>query len=1228
MKSLSNLYIEKVLSEHPISTWVLSDDLGYISLISEENRKNHDSGQWELTNATSSLESFPPVNVPFSSSNTSKIIGSVPSLSTMTIDAKSVFTLNESNINEDFSSITIGFFIYIDNPYTRSISVGYEYYNLGTLSYVKNIKTVDVTSANSDSWIFVSGTFNLPTVAYEDIKIVIEMDTISGGTSGDYNFYINGLTVGQWSEEFNLKSLGINTESIPTNISLPNTFKVVPAKQYSINQSNAYYLSNDSTLFAKNFGIPLAYGSSNVTKIYENVVGDVTYPSLIFPGSGFLNKRGQYNTYTAEMWIRLNTDTNTPRKIFGPISDKNGLYADGSFLTFVIGNNIGSHYIGEWSRPMLIDIRFIKNNISVLLNGEQVINININENDLLFPSEFDSNGKSQDWLGFYTYSDIGLFEIDSFSLYSYSVPTEVAKRRWVWGQGILPPESTNYSLNAKTAYNDYSFANYSSNYNYPNFANWNQGFFSNIDTSKELLKIPDYKLPEFILDNFSYDKWITDIKDSQEANATKYFTFRPSEDWDSKNCYIFFKNMNIINENLKMFYGVFKSDTTSNNETLFKIVNNVTKDYLKCTINGSTITYSINLSGAQSVIGTKTITANVNFVCGIDIGKLSNLSINGIRSFFATLSNLSLYIGGEESNTYTGLMLNFSFDAEYNSKKINTSSIDSNGLFNINSSIGNTIAQHTANYTLKLLYKYDILFVDIASAGYWEDYIPLSYFAKTTKNYEGKEYYDLDSIQINLDYPEPLERSSEESVGFWTYQDLKIRYETLNGFQYVQTYGQLDNNIYSGWEDYQDMSEDSEKYYNFNTENNSIKSYISFQKITNGSNKNLIDFLSVEIAPVSGVIEPDSSRNEWEDTAFEVFDGTIIYAPSKNKNLATIDFNNYAIVTHLDFISDGIFHNPLKFKSLQYASKVLERNDFSKMGTKFGTNLYLYRKTGTYYDFKGHNPVATYKGSTPHLFLNNNSGWKLKGEASTLIERGLSMPVNFEKGINYKVSSIQMWLRYSERVFPTVGSLMLSVNHKNSIYDFYLEGDSSTQRGYVYGIDRYSGNPLTNVIYSINGNIVDTPYIVNENWSVLGIGFSDLLDFSEYSGTINVTGNITFNNLSYYLSDDLQQKQKIKSRLWSEVKDGSKTWTYWETPLDINSDGDYSDAGELDGTWRSIYVIEDSTFYNINPNIVYNGYVGIDRIIVDDSVNGIMVDPEKFKVYSSPAWSTFTKTPA
>ena len=52
MSNLSNLYIEKTLSEHPIASWMLSDDLGYISLISEADRKFELAPKWTVTNAT------------------------------------------------------------------------------------------------------------------------------------------------------------------------------------------------------------------------------------------------------------------------------------------------------------------------------------------------------------------------------------------------------------------------------------------------------------------------------------------------------------------------------------------------------------------------------------------------------------------------------------------------------------------------------------------------------------------------------------------------------------------------------------------------------------------------------------------------------------------------------------------------------------------------------------------------------------------------------------------------------------------------------------------------------------------------------------------------------------------------------------------------------------------------------------------------------------------------
>jgi hypothetical protein len=161
----------------------------------------------------------------------------------------------------------------------------------------------------------------------------------------------------------------------------------------------------------------------------------------------------------------------------------------------------------------------------------------------------------------------------------------------------------------------------------------------------------------------------------------------------------------------------------------------------------------------------------------------------------------------------------------------------------------------------------------------------------------------------------------------------------------------------------------------------------------------------------------------------------------------------------------------------------------------------------------------------------------------------------------------------------------------------------------------------------MNGNIVDVPYIYNEQWSVLGIGFSNLLDFSSYTGRIYMTGPIMFNNLSYYLANDLQQKQKIQSRSWSDVTASSATWTTWKTPLDLNSDGDYVDPYEHDGTWKGIYVVKESFEYNVSPDIVYGHYVGTDRIIFDDPINGIMVNPQQATVYTVPSWSITTKTP-
>lgn len=46
------------------------------------------------------------------------------------------------------------------------------------------------------------------------------------------------------------------------------------------------------------------------------------------------------------------------------------------------------------------------------------------------------------------------------------------------------------------AFIDYSFADYTANYNYPDFAKWSQGVFDNLNATGKYLKTPEYYLPE------------------------------------------------------------------------------------------------------------------------------------------------------------------------------------------------------------------------------------------------------------------------------------------------------------------------------------------------------------------------------------------------------------------------------------------------------------------------------------------------------------------------------------------------------------------------------------------------------------------------------------------------------------------------------------------------------------------------------------------------------------
>ena len=1365
--TLSNLYVEKASSEHPIAMWMLNEQVDYISHIDEENRTIELFRNWDIFNGEAVDQSSSEIRAPFANSVTSKILGNIPeNLNPFQEDVSNITLVGKFNFANNFTpdlfNFSIGLYVYLETALANTFSIGYRYTLNGEV--VEVLSTKNVTSRYTNNWIFASDTFDLPPAGATNIRLLIRLNVSEGGNDGDYDFFINGLSVGQWSEDYNKTSLGINTNPIPATIALPSDLRSLPAFPYGASGENAYYLSTDNQLSAKNFGIPLVFGSNNVTQITKNVKNNINYPSLIFPGYGFLNSSGKYSPYTIEMWVRINSESSESRRIFGPIASEDGLYVDGAFLTLKIGKSVGAHFVGNWFRPMLIHIRVIDGSAVLLLNGEEVISLNINQETITFPNEFNVDGKNQDWLGFYAYEDVEPIDIDTFSIYSYSMPTVLTKRRWVWGQAVTAPEQTNSPLNAITAFNDYSFSNYTSNYNYPDFANWKQAFFSNVNAESKALSLPQYALPTFRLGSKSSEELFEDIQaiaptalDQDDILNKTYITLFPNSTWSSESDHLYINNFDILNEQAQTVYGVFKTTGGEQDKTLIKIVNKNNGNSFKISINNDTVTYQIVFGGISQTIKTITINLNEKFCVGLNISKLFQSQDLAISRFFADQSLLEMYIAGDGASKFRGRVYKIGFDAPYNSRKtlwmydddgimiphvkyditsstsadqkitfttsaqhnyligdkvnikatntalnlneqeiisltdntftIANSSTNSYGSGTVVTDSANILNKHTANYTLTAIRKYGLFFPDIAVAGYWEDYMPLSYFSKLVTNYDLSSNYELDMIQYNQDFPEPPKTLSTVETSQWSYEDLRLEYSE----PVLLTYEDLNNDFYTGWANYNEMSENYVRTNFYETKDVNLRSYVSFQKVKDGANRSLADFSSFAKPLTSGIIDPSEFSLDWQETAFETTTGTIIYPPRTNYlNNKSIDFKEYAIVYHLDFKSEGIIHQPVRFRELQLASQVYESTDFTPVGSRFGIPVYYYSKSGIYFDLKAKNPIATYKKSTPYLYLDRHSGWKIKGDFDINVDRGIAIPVNLSAARDIEVSSIQLWVRFSEEQFPEEPIMIFSIDHNNGIYDFFLQSDGSTKRGFVFAVDRKTSEVIETIDYYVNGQSVNKPYIGQKEWSMIGLQFGELLDFSQRTGLINLNGPLTYNNISYNLATNIEKNLTREFRSWGNLtKNKSSTivsaqisengenviYTTASNTIDVgetvvisgvslagfNSSGavviaanstsftiaknegltggpasggkvEYGDWGDLTALftdWKDSEIIVENLVFSIDPKAIYEKYTGSDRIVIDDNILSpkLLVDPDRIRVYKDVSWLERLKVP-
>jgi hypothetical protein len=1212
MSNPSNLYAEKIFSEHPLALWALDDKLDYISLISEAQRNI--LGSWEETGCTlSSGAGF--IGEPFPDSYNTKVSCDIPIGSTNEAILKSPELINFDDLNQSLETFCIATHFYSNSTYLESINIGYEYTDTTTSNVIQKLKKFDTSLFQQ--WGFVSETFAIPNES-TNIRLVVKIVTTSGGDNiDDYEFYLNGISFGQWSEEFNVVSLGVSAEAFPEDVELTTTSQVIEAPAYGISSDTGYYLVSSNSLIAKNTGVPLVFGASNVTKLLPNG----NDPSFIFPGKGMLHEKGRYNEYTVEFWTRVDSNAYTPKRIFGPIASQDGLYVEGGFLTLLINGNFSSHFVGEWFRPMLIHLRVIKDNATVLINGEEVISLNFLTNSIVLP-----NLDGEDWLGFYAYTEVPTVEIDCVAIYSYQVPNIVAKRRYVYGQGVGSSENIDAAYSGTTAVIDYSFADYTANYNYPDFAQWQQGSFDNLRTTSTSLTTPQYSLPTIFTGTKTIQDLYDDSKDlydnitSGYLGTDSYFiSLNPDNTWDSQGSYINFSNFNMLSDQVAGFYGVFQvnqqgSGTDEDEQILFKIYSPGTENYFLVSVDGLEVVYSLYYGNSlQEIYRTESFAVEELFAAGLDIKKFIDTFGGNVATFFGNQNSLSLYVGGDNNGdkTFKGYIFSVGFSTSLNLNKI-SQYFNNFGVAIIDEYIGSGIESsenalallsHTASYTLLPTYAYDSLFLDIGVSGYWEDYMPLTYFAKYVQNDIGNSFYDLDFLQFNIGYPSPSSLLESETTGSWTYEDLLREYS----LPVQKTYSQLDNSLLTGYNNYQDIKENALKYYEYNTTNAAVRSYVTFQYIEEGANRPQEAFTTTVSAKENSVVDV-SEYSSWATTKFEVVDNTIIY-PRKD-----IDFNSIAVVYHLDFNVRGILTKPILLRKLEVASQALNDNSFNPIGTRFGTELFPYKRSGIYFDYKSKNPFSIYKGSTPYLYMNRTSGIQVRGDFDSNFDRGISMPINQSLSSNYRVSALQSWIRYDQESFPGTPISLFEVRYKSDTIIFYaVANDDSGKRARIYAKNKSNNLDFQGLSYYINGTLVREPVLTIKEWAILGINFGEALSFDLFRGSINLNSPALFNNISYYQANNLQQVQSIISRPWFKVEqDGptSRQWSFWKNNF----------------TWEGVLVISASALYGVNAQDVYKNYLGINKIIIDDQ-EGMIFDADRLKVYKDMSWSISVGTP-
>jgi len=1180
MYNFSNLYASRLFAEHPIALWALDDEAFFNSLLPPTDI---DIEQWSILNNGGEWLSpyITPRSVPLRL-EPKGVLRKTSSASVSYIEVRPD-SIPTTNFDLDKETLSIAAFMYGYGDLIDNYEIGFVYSN----GYID--KTI-YNFGGISQWQKIEFISQIPS-GITNARPFIKINYLEGGSSADYDVMINGVSVGHWTELYTSLSAGTNGTALQNNNItdlLPDTnYKVIPIDAYGFNDSDTgYFVIDNNRLIAHNSNLPMIYGAGNITELISPITEGM--PAAIFPGKGFLNKNGQYSNITAEFWIRLNPETTEEVKIFGPLGSNDGIYVDYEFLTLKVGKYTKSYFVGKWYRPMLVDIRYTPSLVTVLINGDEVIELDIDISTINFPRN------NYDWIGFFGNSNIKPFEIDCLAIYPYIVPDQVAKRRFVYAQGVQNIEAVSSNFLGEFIPIDFPFANYSATINYPDMNPWNSGYFNNLDSNSKYVGLKEYSLPDFRFvgeasifttsansrtwTEFSQQDWVDWIVESwlgvrteevsdiyndnfliQDPLDYSFLKMRPNNAYANINGSLEFDNINPISDRVTSIFGVFQAPTTLNqtSQTLMYFYNSINNNNFKITIDSDGLKYLYN----DILLNTESVSASSNFVAGIDIDKININYSDIIGTFFSNPKNVSLSLMGYSNSTFLGKFYGLTFNNSFFTQKDQISSFDSSGF--ANPSTPPFAFEYIGNYTLKPIVDASSLILDVCSAGYWEDSLPLSYFGKRVKDKSGLEYYDLDMIQFNIEYPSQILTDPSSSPSY--YDDINVKaYMTLQNIDEV-----------------------------------GLVSYSNYSNIEKLSSTKVIDF---------------DNTVDVINTKFEIADGTIIFPPKE-----LVDFSDYYINIHLEIKSKGVNTKPIRIKRMSLSSIASNENTFFEINTRTGNKIYPITRYERSYSYKEKNPFSIYKDSTPYMYLTSDSGISILPYESSST-RGISIPINSKKVQDYSLGGFQFWGMYNKDLTIDSVKKIARVSTDDRSYDFYLDPIDSGKRAILRVFDSETGLENQFTIFYQNGEIIKNPIIEPLMWTSIIVSFGDTVILNSTSGQLEFYEGFLYNNFAIYEKSTDILGQSVDARSWQDIR----------TVEVVTEDGNvyiqYQWDDWLPSSWAGVYSLTNYVTYTIDGNAIMASYLGNSSIILEDNAT-VELNSDGVDIISDVVWDTIIAKP-